>query len=282
MIELRGLGWILAGAGDGQVQQQLVALRVGLRRAVRQPQLQQRFAPCSVALTHLQAAQFGAGVGIAGPGRQVLLHRLAQPGCFVASGQQFGPVAVVEQGRHGAIGDAPVGFALQEGHHAVVHHRVVGPAPVDGRMAAEQPAHAGIGRLGCPQLLAQQIDHQQIGLCHQLAQRLFGGFLQQLIRIEHQHPVALHVLKGLVARRGEIPGPGHGVHHRPAALGDGHGGVLGAGVEQHHLINKPRHGGQAGLQPLGLIAHDHREAQHGQWRRGIRSGSLKGLERVNR
>ena len=84
--------------------------------------LQQGDAAFAVALAHLQAAELGAGVGVAGVGGQIGLHGLPQPLGLGAAGQQFGPVAVMGQGRHPAIGQAPVGFLLQEGQHAVVHH----------------------------------------------------------------------------------------------------------------------------------------------------------------
>ena len=58
--------------------------------------LQQLQAPLLVALTHLQAAQFGAGIGIAWASRQVGFHRCAQPGGFVACRQELRAVAVVE------------------------------------------------------------------------------------------------------------------------------------------------------------------------------------------
>jgi len=105
----------------GQVQQQLVAFGMGVGRAMRQSLLQQGDAPLLVAFRHLQAAEFGAGVGIAGPLLQLRFHGLPQPFRLVALGQQLGPVAVVDQGRFGAVGDAPVGLPLQQLRHAVVH-----------------------------------------------------------------------------------------------------------------------------------------------------------------
>ena len=106
-----------------------------------QAQPQQLEAPPPVAFVHLQAAELGAGVGVAGLERQLGLHCRPQPGGLGAIGQQLGPVAVMNQGRQRAVGDAPVGFPGDQGHHAVVHHRVVLATPVDGRVAAKQPAH---------------------------------------------------------------------------------------------------------------------------------------------
>ena len=120
-----------------------------------------------MAFGHIQAAELGAGIGIAGPLLQLRFHRFAQSLRLIALGQQLWAVAVVDQGRFGAISDAPVGFLPQQLRHAVVHHRVVGPAPVNRRMAAEQSAHVGVGRLHGAPFMAQQVDQQHIGLCHQ-------------------------------------------------------------------------------------------------------------------
>ena len=291
LVELGGLAGIGLGLGDGEVQQQFVALGVGVLGAVGEPQLEQGHAALALALTHLQAAQLGAGIGIARAGGQVGFHGLAQPGGLVACGQEFRAVAVVQQGGNGAVGDAPLGLLAEQGQHAVVHHRVVRAAPLDGRMAAKQPAHAGIGGLPGSLLQAQQIDQQQIRLGHQLLERLLGLLLQEFIGIEHQHPIPPHMLEGLIAGGGEIPWPDHLVHLSPPALGDGHGGVAGAGVEQHHLIDKAGHRSQAALQPFRFIANDHREAEPDRGHqlshstvagaRGLRKGSAASSERWN-
>ena len=105
-------------------------------------------------------------------------------------------------------------------------------------------------------------------------ERLAGLGQQPLVGIEHEHPVAVHVPQGLIAGRREIPWPGQLVHHRTAALGDGDGGIAGTGVQQHHLIDEARHRGQAALQPLGFVAHDHRETEHGPDGDGARNGQL--------
>ena len=123
------------------MQQQLVALGLAAGWAPGQSLLQQGYAAFAVALAHLQAAEFGAGVGISRLGGQVGLHGLAQPLRLGAAGQQITAVAIVGQGRHSAIRQLPVGLLFQQGQHAVIHHRVVGPAPVDGWMAAKQAAH---------------------------------------------------------------------------------------------------------------------------------------------
>ena len=148
-------------------------------------------------------------------------------------------------------------------------------------MAPEQAAHVGVGRLGRPQLLAQQVDQQQIALAHQLPQWPPGLAQQPLIGVEHQHPVAPHVLQSGIAGWGEIPRPGQLVHDGTAACGDGDGGITGAGVQHHHLVYEAGHRGQAALQPLRFVAHDHREAEHGRgsahpFQTGRREGICKG------
>ena len=228
-----------------------------------QPRLQKGDPGSPLALIHQQGAEFGACVGVARPFPQLGFHRLAQQPGLPTVGQQLRPVARVQQGWFGALGDAPVGLAFQQLRHAVVDHGVIRPAPAQGRMAAEQAAHAGVGRLQRPLLLPQQGDHQQLGPGHELQQRPAGFGAEPFIGIEHQHPVAPHQLQGPVARRGEVAGPGHRGHHSPAAFSDRHRVVAGAGVEHHHLVHEAGHRGQSRINPLGLIAHDHREAEPG-------------------
>ena len=251
-----------AVVGQCQVQQQLVALGVGLARALCQPLAQQGEAALALALADLEGPQLGGGVGIAGTLGQLGLHRRPQPPGLLAAGQQFGAVAVMQQGRHRAVGDPPVGFPLQQSPDAVVDHGVVAAAPADLRVASKQAAHIGVRGLRRPKFMAQQVDQQQVGIGHQLPQRLSGLVAEHLIGIEHQHPVAADVFQGRVAGRAEVARPGHVVHHGPAALGNGRGVVTGSRVDQHHLVDESPHRGQAALQSLGFVAHDHREAEH--------------------
>ena len=252
------------------MQQQFVALGMGVGRALRQPLAQQCIAALEVAFGHLEAAELGAGVRITRPLQQFSFHRLAQPLRLVALGQQLRPVAVMEQRRFGAVGDAPVVLLLEQFGHAVVHHRVVGAAPADRRVAPEQAAHIGVGRLHRAALVAQQVDQQHIRLGHQGPQRRHGFWPQALIGVEHQHPVAAHPLQGLVAGRGEVARPVDPLHPRPHRLGKGHGVVGGAGVHHHHLVHEALHRAQAVFDLRRFVAHDHREAEHGGVASGLR------------
>ena len=247
----------------GQVQQEFIALGMGSSWAVLQTAAQQRDAALRLPLGHLEAAELGAGVGVVGAGQQLRFHRCAQACGLVAGAQQLRPVAVVQQGWCAAVGDAPVGFPLEQRGHAVVHERVVRAAPADGGVAAEQATHVGVGRLQRSQLLAQQVDQQQLRLLHQLPHWFAGLGPQLLIGIEHQHPVAADPLQGLVAGRCEISRPVDPMHGRPQPLGDRHRVVAGAGVHHHHLVDETLHRAQAGREPLRLVAHDHRQAEHG-------------------
>jgi len=171
----------------------------------------------------------------------------------------------VEQGWLGAINDAPLGFAFEQLLNGVVDHRVIGPAPLDGRVLAEQAADAGVGRLHGAVLVAQQVDHQHIGLGHQRLQRWLDGINELFIGIEHQHPIAAHKFQGFVACWREIAGPFDLFHPRAGFLGDGDGVVGGTGVDHHQLIAKPFDALEACAELLLFIAHDHREAEHGRW-----------------
>ena len=240
-VEAGGQGRVGGRFGQGQVQQQFKAFRQGFGAAVLQTKAQQGPAPLQLPCAHQQAAQLGAGVGVSRVALQVGFHRLAQPGRLVTGLQQLRPVAVVAQGGDVAIGDPPVSSPLQQGQHAVVDHRVIRPAPADGRVAAKQTAHPRVGRLAGPPFQAQQVHHQQIRLGHQLPQGLAGLRQQLLIGIEHQHPLPLHEVEGRIAGRGEVAGPVQVVHHRAAAFGDRHGAIVGAGVDDHHLVHEIGH-----------------------------------------
>ena len=176
----------------------------------------------------------------------------------------------MEQGRFGAVGDAPVAFLLQQLGHAVVHHRVISAAPADRGMAAEEAAHIRVRRLHRPALVAQQIDHQHIWLGHQGPQRRHRLRPQALIGIEHQHPVAVHPLQGLVAGRGKVARPLDLLHARAHRLCQGRCVVGGAGVHHHHLVDEALHRTQAVFDLCRFIAHDHREAEHGGGASGLR------------
>ena len=67
------------------MQQQLIALGMGSGGASRKALLQQGQAPLAVALAHVEAAELGAGVGIAGAGLQFVFHGLPQPLGLVAA-----------------------------------------------------------------------------------------------------------------------------------------------------------------------------------------------------
>ena len=170
----------------------------------------------------------------------------------------------MEDCRLTAIGDAPLGFGVQQGANAVVDHRVVRPAPPDRGVAAEQTTDAGIGSHGSPHLVAQQVDHQHIGLGHQGFECWDGLGAQLFIGVQHQHPVAVEKLQGLVAGWGEVPRPGNLLNPGSGRFGDGHRRIGGAGVHHHHLVGEALHGAQALPETRLFIAHDHREAEHGR------------------
>ena len=168
----------------------------------------------------------------------------------------------MEQGRFGAVRHLPARFTAQQGGDAVIHQGVVGPFPADARMAAEQAADAGIGGQGSAQFSAQQGDQQQLGLGHQGLEGCPGLRAQPFIPIQHQHPVALYKLQGLVAGGGKVAGPGTLVHRRPLGPGDGDGVVLRSGIHHDDLVDEADDRGQAAFQSLGLVPHDHRETEH--------------------
>ena len=169
--------------------------------------------------------------------------------------------------RLGAISDAPLRLLFEQGRDTVVNHRVVGPAPLDAGMAPEEATDVRVGRLDRAALMAQQVDDQHIRLGHQGPKRLPGLRLEPFIGIEHQHPVPLHHRERLVAGRGEVPGPFDLLDPGAGGFGEGHGVVLGAGVDDHHLVDKALSGLQAVFDLPGFIPNDHREAEHGGCRR---------------
>ena len=215
-----------------------------------------------MAFSDLQSSQLGAGIGIARLLLQPLLHRLTQSAGLVAALKQLGPVTVVDQGRLAAVDDAPLGFVLEQRLHAVVNHRVVGPAPANPGMASEQATDPGIGSHGRATLVAQQVDHQHIRLGHQGAQGGDGLLPQLFIGIEHQHPVAAHMAERCVPGRSEVSRPGDAFHPGAGRFGHGDGVVTRAGVHHHHLVGQASDRAEACLQPLRLVAHDHRETEH--------------------
>ena len=193
---------------------------------------------------------------------EVVLHGLTQPVGFVGTSEKFRPVTVMKDGGFTAIRDAPLGFCCGERLNALIDHRVIRATPLNAGMTAKQPTDAGIRSHGCSDFIAEQVDHQHIGLGHQGFQRRDHLRPKLFIRIEHQHPIALEVLQSVVAGRGKIPRPFHPFDARPGLFGYGHGGVNGTGVHQHQFIGEPFHGGQAGRQSCFLVAHDHGKAEH--------------------
>ena len=166
-IEAGAAAGVGLGRGDAQVQQQFVAFGMGLGWTVLEAAPQQGNALGQVPFAHLEAAELGAGVGVVGPLLQLLFHGLTQALGLAPLGQEFRPVAIVEQGWHAAIGHPPVGLQPLQLGHAFINAGVVGPAPADRRMAAKQATNAGIGGLAGAHFQAQQVDQQHIRLGHQ-------------------------------------------------------------------------------------------------------------------
>ena len=246
------------------MEQQLIAFGL-LHALLLQAAAQQRDRLLMTSFADQQAAEFGAGIRVAGAGLQVRLHRLPQTVGLVGARQQLRAVAVMQDGRLAAVSDAPLRLFVQQFPDAVVDHRVIRPTPADGRVAAEQTADAGVGSHGGTQLVAQQVDHQHIGLGHQRFEAGDDFRPQLLVSVQHQHPVALEKLQGLIAGRGEVTGPVDPLHPGAGSLRDGDGGVGGARIHHHHLVSQSAHGCQAGRESGLLVAHDHREAEHRRW-----------------
>src|SRR5581483_4631425 len=66
-----------------------------------------------------------------------------------------------------------------------------------------------------------------------------------------------------VARRREVPGPGHLGQAGAVAAGNVPGGVGGPGVDDDDLVHDPPQGVQAAGQEAFLVLHDHGGAEEG-------------------
>ena len=123
------------------MQHQLVAFRI-LNGVLLQAPAQQFDRLLMLSFADQQPTELGVGVGVAGIGFEFIPHRLSKAFSLVGTGQQFGSITVVQDRRFAAVGNAPLGFTVQQLAHAVIDHRVVLTAPADGGMTPEQTADA--------------------------------------------------------------------------------------------------------------------------------------------
>src|SRR5271154_1628164 len=87
--------------------------------------------------------------------------------------------------------------------------------------------------------------------------------VQPLVRIQHQHPIALHRLQRLVSRRREVVCPRNLNHLRVVLPGDCYRFVCRAGVRDHNFIHDSPHALQASRQRRRCVPHNHRKC-HGR------------------
>ena len=103
------------------MEQQLVAFGV-LHAFLLQAAAQQSDRLLMTFFADQQAAELGAGIGVAGAGLQFSLHRLPQTVGFVSARQKLRAVAVMQDRWLAAVSDAPLRLFVQQPSDAVIDH----------------------------------------------------------------------------------------------------------------------------------------------------------------
>jgi len=226
----------------------------------------------------LQPAKLGAGVGIAGVLAQLCsMARRRRLALLPATALR--PVAVMAEGRLGAIGNAPNGapWRTKASTLSVAPSRGTGGSAdcLDGAGTAGSPWNRATAWR--PTLEAHRLISSKVRLGHQLSATAAQASGRSLLRRQFgaPDPIAVEQPRDQVARRGESPGQGDGVTVAPCCRAIRGCRIAGARCQTTTCYpTKPANPTvRQAASRFRLVPHDHRELSIERQRLG---GRLRG------